>query len=223
MREQRVALELLDHRYHAVVPADAQVVTLRDVVGQHDPGAGADPRQHGEQHAALERLRLVDDDERVVQAPAADVRQRQDLEHVAGDQLVDHVLGGDRRERVEDRLRPRAHLLGLGARQVAKVLAADRVQRAEHDDLAVLPALHDRLEASAQRERGLAGSRPAAHAHDADVGVEQQVERDPLLGGPPVQAERLPVAADQLYLLVWPHPGQRARAAGMQHEPGVAG
>src|SRR5215472_17503744 len=31
VREQRVALELLDDGHHAVMPADAQVVALRDV------------------------------------------------------------------------------------------------------------------------------------------------------------------------------------------------
>ena len=50
-----------------VVPADAEVVPLRDVVGEHHPRAGADPGQHGEQHAALQRLRLVHDDKGVVQ------------------------------------------------------------------------------------------------------------------------------------------------------------
>lgn len=35
VREQRVALQRLDHRRDPVVPADAQVVPLRDVVGQH--------------------------------------------------------------------------------------------------------------------------------------------------------------------------------------------
>ena len=89
VREQRVALERLDDRGDAVVPADAQVVALRDVVGEHDPRALAQPREHGQQHAALERLRLVDDDEGVVQRPAADVRQRQHLQQPAGHDLLD--------------------------------------------------------------------------------------------------------------------------------------
>ena len=75
----------------------------------------------------------------------------------------------------------------------------------------------------AERERRLAGARPAAHADDADLGVEQQVEGDALLGGPAVQAERLAVAPHELDLLVRPDPGERARAAGVQHQPGVAG
>ena len=104
--EQRVALELLDHRDHAVVAADPQVVALGDVVGEHDLGVGADPRQHRQQHVALQRLGLVDDHERVVQRAAADVGQRQHLEHAAVEHLLDHVARGHRTEGVEDRLRP---------------------------------------------------------------------------------------------------------------------
>jgi hypothetical protein len=60
------------------------------------------PGQHREQHAALERLRLVDDDERVVQRAAADVRQRQDLEQPARHDLLDDLGRDERAERVED-------------------------------------------------------------------------------------------------------------------------
>src|SRR5205814_1958459 len=41
--EERVSLELLDHGDDSVVPADAEVVALGDVVGQHDLGVRADP------------------------------------------------------------------------------------------------------------------------------------------------------------------------------------
>src|SRR6516165_7352775 len=221
--EQRVALELLDHRDHAVVPADPQVVALGDVVGEHYPGPGADPGQHGEQDAALQRLRLVHDHERVVQRPAADVGQREHLEHVPGQHLVDDVLGGDRGESVVDGLSPGAHLVRLRARQVAEFLAADRIQRPEHDDLAVLPALHHGLQAGAQRERGLAGACPATKRDDADLGVEQQVQRDALLGAAAPQPERLPVTAHQLHGLVRLDPAQRTAVGRAQHEPGVAG
>ena len=86
----------------------------------------------------------------------------------------------------------------------------------------MLAALHDCLEARAQRERGLPGPGPAAQADDADLVVEQEVEGDALLGGPPVQPERLPVPAHQLHLLVRADPGQGAGVAGAQHEAGVA-
>ena len=83
------------------------------------------------------------------------------------------------------------------------------------------PPLHHRLQARAQRQRGLAGAGAAAERDDADVGVEQQVERDALLGRAPVQAERLAVAAHQPHLLVRRHPAQRRPARGEQHQPGV--
>ena len=220
--EQRVALQLLDHRADAVVPADPQVVPLRDVVGEHHPARRAQPGEHREQHVALQRLRLVDDHERVVQRPPADVGERQDLEQAAGDDLVDDVLADQRTERVEHGLGPRPHLLALAAGQVAEILAADGVERAEHDDLAVLLALQDGLEAGAQRERRLPGAGPAAHRDDPDLVVQQQVQRDPLLRGAPVQPERLAVAAHELDPLVRGHPPERVRPPG-EPQPGVAG
>ena len=61
---------------------DAEVVALGDVVGEHDLRS-ARCAEHGEQHVALEGLRLVDDDEGVVEGAATDVGQRQDLEQPA--------------------------------------------------------------------------------------------------------------------------------------------
>ena len=78
-------------RGDAVVAADAEVVALGDVVGEHDPRVLADPAQHREQHVALQRLRLVDDHERVVQRAPADVGERQHLEHAALHDLFEHV------------------------------------------------------------------------------------------------------------------------------------
>ena len=139
------------------------------------------------------------------------------------DDLLDDVAGDERAEGVENRLAPGVHLLGLAARQVAEVLAADGVQRPEHHDLAVLPPLEHRLEPGAQRERRLAGAGAAAERDDADVGVEQEVEGDPLLGAAAVQAEGVAVAAHQPDLLVRRDPAERAAALGHQDEPGVAG
>ena len=73
VREQGMALQLLDHGNDAVVATHPQVVALGDVVGQDDPAVTTDPREHGQQHIALQRLGLVDDDERVVQRAAADI------------------------------------------------------------------------------------------------------------------------------------------------------
>ena len=43
----------------------------------------------------------------------------------------------------------------------------------------------------------LAGSGAAAERDDADLGIEQQVDREALLGAAAVQAEHVAVAADQ--------------------------
>src|SRR6266480_3395225 len=102
-------------------------------------------------------------------------------------------------------------------------LAADRVQRPEHDDLTVLPPLHHRLEPGAQRQRGLAGAGPAAERHDADLRIEQEVQRDPLLRAAAAQAEGLPVAPHQLHRLVRPDAAERAAVGRGEDEAGVTG
>ena len=109
----------------------------------------------------------------------------------------------------------------LAARQVAQLLAAHRVQRPEDHHLAVLAALQHRLQARAQRQRRLAGAGPAAHRDDADLRVEQQVQRDPLLGAAAVQAEGLAVAAHQPDPAVRGDPAERLAALRLQHQAGV--
>ena len=106
--------------------------------------------------------------------------------------------------------------------QVAELLAADGVQRPEHHDLLVLAPLHDGLEAGADRQRRLAGAGAAAERDDADLGVEQEVERDPLLGRAAVDAEGVAVAAHQLDVLVGRHPTEPAALVGDEHQAGVA-
>lgn len=59
---------------------------------------------------------------------------------------------------------------------------------------------------------------PAAHRHDADVRVEQQVERDALLGAAAAQAERLPVAPDELDVAVGRDAAQGLAPLGLEHQ-----
>ena len=194
-----------------------------DVVGEHDAGVLADAAEHRQQHVALERLRLVDDHERVVQRPAADVGERQHLEEAALDDLFEHVGRDDRPERVEDRLTPGVHLLALVAGQVAELLAADREQRPEHDDLRCC-------------WRSSTASSPA-HSASADLPVPARPPSEtmptsgsssrsiamPLLGRAAVQAEDLAVAAHQPELAVAGHAAERRAALGVDDEPGVDG
>lgn len=114
---------------------------------------------------------------------------------------------------------PTGPSFALAARQVAQLLAADGIQRAEDHHLAVGPPLQHRLEAGAQRQRRLAGARLAAQRHDAHRLVEQQVERDPLLGGAAAQPEHLAVAADQLNAFGRVDPAQRVELPPSSRTP----
>ena len=136
--------------------------------------------------------------------------------------LLEHGGAGQPLEGVEDGLRPRPHLLALAARQVAEFLAADRVQRPEHDDLALGAPLQHGFQPRTQCQRGLAGARLAAEGHDADGLVEQQVESDSLFGGAAAQPEDLAVTADQLHPLVGVDPAQCVRVRAEQPNSRVA-
>lgn len=81
VREQRVPFERLDDGCHPVVPTDAKVVPLSHIVGEHDAGVLSHSRQHREQNVALQRLCLINDDERIVQRAAPDVGEWKHLEH----------------------------------------------------------------------------------------------------------------------------------------------
>jgi hypothetical protein len=223
VREERVPLEPLDDRRDPVVPADPQVVALRDVVGEHHPRVLADAREHGEEHVPFERLGLVDDHEGVVQGAATDVRQGQHLDQAALDHLVEHVVRDHRTEGVVDGLRPRVHLLAGVTRQEAEVLPAHGVQRPEHHDLLVLLPFEHRFESGAQGERRLAGAGTAAERDDADLGVEQRVDREPLLGRAPAEAEDLTVAAHQGDCSGDVHAAERRSTLGVDDDPGVHG
>lgn len=64
---------------------------------------------------------------------------------------------------------------------------------------------------------------PAAHRHDPDVRVEQQVERDPLLGTAALDAERLAIAAHHPDVALGRDPAQRLAALGVDRQSGVHG
>jgi len=107
VREERVALERLDHAHDAVVPADPKVVALTDVVREHNSAAATETAERGEQHRPFEVLCLIDDDEAVGEAPSADVREREHFEQPPIDDLVDHLASDHRLERIGDRRAPR--------------------------------------------------------------------------------------------------------------------
>ncbi|OPZ53667.1 MAG: hypothetical protein BWY91_01874 [bacterium ADurb.BinA028] len=86
----------------------------------------------------------------------------------------------------------------------------------------MLAPFEDGLKPRAQGEGGLAGPRPAAERDDPDVGVEQEVQGNALLGRPAVQPEGVAVPTDQAHLLVGADPTQATAARRVQHQPGVA-
>ena len=125
------------------------------------------------------------------------MRERQDFEQIARSNFLHDIVGNHAFQRVVDRLGPRVHLLHLITRQIAQVLPADGVERTEDDDALVIPALQNRLQACAQRQRGLASAGAAADGDDAHGGVEKQIERNPLLCGATGQPEGVDVPAHE--------------------------
>ena len=135
-------------------PLLARQVDLRDVARDDDLRAEAEARQ---EHLHLLRrgvLRLVEDDEAVVQGAAAHERERRDLDRPALDQVVrlvgvEHVV-----ERVEERAQVRVDLRHQVAGQEAEPLAG-LDGGAREDDPRHL-ALVQRGDRERHREVGLA-------------------------------------------------------------------
>ena len=134
----------------------ARQVDLGHVAGDDDLRAEAEPRQEHLHLLGRRVLRLVEDDERVVQRAAAHERERRDLDHaplhVGREPVgVEHVV-----ERVEQRPQVRVDLREHVARQEAEPLAGlDR--RAREDDARDL-ALDQRGDGERDRQVGLAGA-----------------------------------------------------------------
>ncbi len=223
MAEERVPLEGLDDGGNAVVPADAEVVPLGDVVGQDDLGVLADTAHDREEHVLFERLCLVHDHEGVMERTSADVGQRHDFQHAPVHDFFHDFLADERTESVEDRLRPGVHLLRLGTGKVAKFLSTHRIQGAEDDHFAVLPALQDGLESGAQGEGRLSRTRAASDRDDSDAGIHEQIDRKPLLRRAAVQSEDIAVPLDQPHLFVRAHASQGGAPVGKQHQSRVDG
>ena len=107
-----------------------------------------------------------------------------------------------RLECVGDRGAPGRHLLGLGTREVAEVLATDGVERAEHDDPLVGPPLEDRFQPGRQCEHALARAGAAAEAHDADLLVDEESMAMCCSADRPAEVEQRLIGADQVHPLV---------------------
>jgi hypothetical protein len=53
MGKERMALQGFDHRDNSIMATDPQVVSLGNIVGQNDPGGGANSGEHRQQNTSL--------------------------------------------------------------------------------------------------------------------------------------------------------------------------
>ena len=110
-------------------------VDLRDVAGDDRLRAEAEAREEHLHLLGRRVLRLVEDDERVVQRAAAHERERRDLDDAALDQLLHFLEADDVVERVVERAEIRIDLLGDVAGEEAEALAGFDGGAAEDDAL----------------------------------------------------------------------------------------
>ena len=121
--------------------------------------------------------------------------------------VVAAALIGEGDDRIVDRRHPRVELLVERAGQEADVGATDRDQRAVDGEALVAAALDDLLEAGGDGQQRLAGAGATVEGDDADVGIEQQLEREALLLRAGPQAPRLGC------VVVQQHRGRRRHGA----------
>ena len=144
-------------------------VDLADVAGDHGLGAEADARQEHLHLLGRRVLRLVEDDEGMVQRAAAHEGQRRDLERRLLEGLADAVEAHQVVQRVVQRPQVGIDLLRQVAGQEAEPLAGlDRRPR-EHD--ALHRAALERVDRAGDGEVGLAGAGRADA--EGDVVVER--------------------------------------------------
>jgi hypothetical protein len=140
-------------------------VDLGHVAGNDRGRAEADA---GQEHLhLLDRrvLRLVEDDERIVERAAAHVRQRRDLDDVLFQQLDDFLHAEHLVQRVVQRAQVGVDFLGKVAGQEAELLAG--FDRGADQDQALHAGFVERFDRHRDREEGLAGTCRA----DAEVDV----------------------------------------------------
>ena len=142
-------------------------VDLRDVAGDDDLRAEAEARQEHLHLLGARVLRLVEDDEGVVDRAATHVGQRRDLDrallHVGGQPVgVEHVV-----ERVVQRAQVRVDLREQVAGQEAEPLAG--LDRGAREDDAADLALGQRRDGERHRQVGLAGAGRADPERDRVV------------------------------------------------------
>jgi hypothetical protein len=79
MGKERVALQLLNDGDDTVVSANSQVVPLGHIVSEDDARSLPDSAEDREEHIPFQGLRLVDNNESVVQRTPPNMSKRQHL------------------------------------------------------------------------------------------------------------------------------------------------
>src|SRR5579872_5114504 len=142
-------------------------IDLRDIAGHHRLRVVAEPRQEHLHLLGGGVLRLIEDNERIVERAPAHEGQRRDLdsaalEHAARAIEIDHVM-----QRIIERAQVRIDLLGKIAREEAELLARLDRRTAQHHPRDLI--LHESRERHRHREVGLAGTGRTDAEHDVMV------------------------------------------------------
>ena len=157
----------------ALLPA--REVDLRDVAGDHRLGAEADAGQEHLHLLGRRVLRLVEDDERVVERAAAHVGERRDLDRAALEELPGLVEAEEVVQRVVERPQIGIDFLREIAGQEAQALA--RLDRGPHEHEALDRVALERVDGAGDGEVRLAGARGADAERDVVLLDVLQVER----------------------------------------------
>src|SRR6185503_9033085 len=135
----------------------AREIDLRDVAVDHRLGAEADARKEHLHLLGRGVLRLVEDDEGVVEGTAAHVGERRELDRAALEQLAGLLEAHQVVERVVQRPQVRVDLLREVAGQEAQALAGFHRGAYQHDALDLVAL--ERVDRACHGEIGLAGAR----------------------------------------------------------------
>ena len=187
MLEEFLAGHLLTQVGQSVGPlVEVRLVYLEDVAGKHHLGPLARTGDDGLDLMRGEVLRLIDDEEGLAEAAAADIGQRRDHEFLVLQQALDlkGFLGRRAELRLDDvevvhqGLQVRTHLGLLVTWKESDVLVAQDYGRARQDDLVEVALL---LEGGGQGEQGFTRTGTAGEGNELDLRIQAGVERELLL------------------------------------------
>lgn len=187
-REVLLATETIDeHRETRGLGSEIRIVDLRGIAEQNDLRTIARTGDQGLQLARRQILRLVQDDELVLER--ATTHEADGLEMHRFDELTTRLrplsarndtFGRDHFDVVGDRAHPRKDLLAFITGQETD-LFAERDERSSGDDVIGLLRNEHAVETSSECEQGFARARLAREGNEVDLGIEKHVHGEILL------------------------------------------